>query len=258
MNVCEIERVTRSAWPAFEEEELSCGVLRYASGTDRRVNALSLYPDSSPDPRELIEATERFFGERGAAPIVRIVLSPASSLAALHAVDAALACRGYEKQSPTSTMVCTLGDLTVRSQETVVMAESLSGLRLWLRSWYALSDRPDDGIEVHALALSRLDPENLLLATREEDGELLGTGMGVLAAGSIGLFGIATAGARRREGHATTIVCNLLQCAQARGARYAYLQVEESNAAAIRLYEKLGFTRLYSYWYRVGQRTNRN
>ena len=39
--------------------------------------------------------------------------------------------------------------------------------------------------------------------------------------------------------------------AREQGARYAYLQVVQSNSVAVHLYEKLGYRKLYSYWYRV-------
>jgi ribosomal protein S18 acetylase RimI-like enzyme len=35
------------------------------------------------------------------------------------------------------------------------------------------------------------------------------------------------------------------------GADKAYLQVMQSNVAAMQLYEGLGFRAAYSYWYRV-------
>ena len=72
MNVMEIENAARHAWPAIEEE-LSFGVLRYSRGTDRRTNSLSLYLDVEFETDKLIDAAEKFFAERDAVPIVRIV-----------------------------------------------------------------------------------------------------------------------------------------------------------------------------------------
>jgi ribosomal protein S18 acetylase RimI-like enzyme len=46
----------------------------------------------------------------------------------------------------------------------------------------------------------------------------------------------------------------MLAWAPAQAARFAYVQALANNARAIRLYEKLGYRRLYQYWYRV-QRT---
>lgn len=41
----------------------------------------------------------------------------------------------------------------------------------------------------------------------------------------------------------------VLEKARRQGARYAYLQVVQTNKAAMNLYSKLGFRKVYTYWY---------
>ena len=66
----------------------------------------------------------------------------------------------------------------------------------------------------------------------------------------MGLFDIITHASAQRRGHARTVVATLLRNAWELGARYAYLQVQEDNAAARRLYSQFGFAQQYLYWYR--------
>ena len=66
----------------------------------------------------------------------------------------------------------------------------------------------------------------------------------------VGLFDIVTHPRRRRRGHAGALIASLLDVGRHAGATDSYLQVVADNAPAIALYDNLGFSRLYDYWYR--------
>jgi GNAT superfamily N-acetyltransferase len=66
-----------------------------------------------------------------------------------------------------------------------------------------------------------------------------------------GLFNMVTTSGQRGRGHATALVRELLQAAAAAGVRFAYLQVDASNAPARHVYGKFGFRDRYAYWYRA-------
>ena len=249
MNVMEIEKASRLAWPALEEQELPFGVLRYARGADRRANSLSVYPNVSFENAELISVTENFFARRNIAPVVKLLQPRVSSFEDVIAIDSALADRGYEKLSLTHSMLLDLDEVALGDA-----SESYHELTVkpWLCAWYELTNRQAENIAIHTITLAKIKSPHLFLANKNEEGRTLSSAMGVLAHGALGLFGIATAEEYRNKGHASKILASLLNWGRSRGARYAYLQVEESNHAALSLYHRWGFRKLYSYWYRVG------
>jgi GNAT superfamily N-acetyltransferase len=98
--------------------------------------------------------------------------------------------------------------------------------------------------------LAAIEPEAGLFALEREDEEPLATAICVQDGDLAGLFEVATALAERGKGYARRIVLSALKWARLRGARTAWLQVEESNAHARALYASLGFAELYRYHYR--------
>jgi len=66
-----------------------------------------------------------------------------------------------------------------------------------------------------------------------------------------GLFDIVTASAHRGQGIGTEIVAALLARAWERGARIAFLQVDEGNGPALAIYRRFGFHTCYRYHYRA-------
>jgi N-acetylglutamate synthase len=256
MNMMEIERAARLAWPALEEQELPFGVLRYSRGTDRRANSLNLYPDVGFDPISLIGVVEEFFHERGAAPIVKITHMDDSEEDVLADIDIALADRGYQKQAPTYSMLLDLSGRATSEKVTQHSCIEVVDVGPWLEAWFDLADKDFEKIEVHKALLSESKLAQRHLLFRGCTGNAIGSGMAVYANHSIGLFGITTAVAHRNKGNALEILNSLLEWGVSQGAKFAYLQVEEANHAALSLYRKLGFRNSYSYWYRVGKNSS--
>ena len=87
--------------------------------------------------------------------------------------------------------------------------------------------------------------------TLSVDGLVVACGLGVVERGFIGLHDIITDKAYRNRGLAEQMILHLLHWGKSHGADESYLQVVKGNAAARRLYAKLGYTDVYSYWYRV-------
>ena len=78
---------------------------------------------------------------------------------------------------------------------------------------------------------------------------VVATGVGSVGHGWLGIHGMRTLPAHRGQGHAWRILQALAWQAQARGVAQAYLQVDETNHSALRLYASLGFSVAWRYIY---------
>ena len=76
----------------------------------------------------------------------------------------------------------------------------------------------------------------------ESDGEPAGFLVARVAADEFEILNLAVKPAFRRRGIALRLMNEAFQCGCAAGARRAYLEVRGSNAVAIALYSRLGFT----------------
>ena len=85
---------------------------------------------------------------------------------------------------------------------------------------------------------------------RDADAAVLAAGQFAREGDLVGLYDVHTRDDERGRGLAGALCAHLLQAAAAEGASVAYLQVENSNERALRVYERLGFSDGYSYHYR--------
>jgi ribosomal protein S18 acetylase RimI-like enzyme len=188
---------------------------------------------------EKIPYCERLYGQAGMPALFRI--TPFSSPPEL---DRELEWRGYERFDETAVEAATINSAQIAHGD----AQSID-LRAWVDAVGELRASPVVHRETHFARIDAMPLRKLPVAVREDD-RVVATGLAVLEEDCVGLFDIITAAHAQRRGHAKTVVATLLRRGWELGARHAYLQVQEGNVAARRLYSQFGFAQQYLYWYR--------
>jgi GNAT superfamily N-acetyltransferase len=214
-------------------------ILRLAPGKAKRARSVNAVYASRRPLDEKIEYCERLYRAAALPAIFRI--TPFSQPGDL---DLELDRRGYQRFDPTAVEYAPidrarLGDPVARPMD----------LPAWVDAVGRLRESPASHRAAH---LARLQGTALTLraVAIEDKGAVLATGLAIVEDDSVGLFDIVTAPAARRQGHGRRVVESLLHQAWELGARHAYLQVQEANTAARRVYAALGFAQQYLYWYR--------
>jgi ribosomal protein S18 acetylase RimI-like enzyme len=164
-------------------------------------------------------------------------------------LDAYLEEHGYQHVEPTDVLSMPLGAPSKYSG--LLQEVDLDG---WVQEYAALSGRPTSTIPLLRSILQACgQPCFRGAVSAGETFKPVAFGLAVLDQDLVGLFDLVTAEQHRRRGYGAALAAGLLEWGVARGARMAYLQVVRTNVPARELYRKLGFTLVYTYWYRVRQ-----
>jgi N-acetylglutamate synthase len=244
-----IERLAANAWPAANVEVLDGWLLRHTPGVARRRSNSALPPPEAALAGQYgtLDLVERFYADRGQPAVVQV--SPAE----LHGrLDRELAGRGYRRQAPTVVLAAPNDGLSAAppADPGPVVSVTDAVTPGWLAAWAAIEGRPD-AAATGRLVLARIGPPAGFLAATHRDGEVVGVGLVVVERGWAGLFCMATRPEDRRRGVASAVARRAAGWAAGRGARRLYLQVEQDNLPALRLYRRLGFRPSHHYHYRV-------
>ncbi|HEX5724297.1 MAG TPA: GNAT family N-acetyltransferase [Longimicrobiaceae bacterium] len=237
-----VEEASLNAWPGLRQLLLDGWLLRFSRGYTKRANSVSpVYASTLPLAEKVALCEERFRAD-GLPCTFRL-----TSATAPEGLDALLDARGYRRVDPTLVLSRELEDGGLPGEGDGVREAPLEA---WLPLHTRLSGAPPERAATHHDILESIAARRATFALAH-GGDEVACGLGVLEGDLFGLFDLVTAPEWRHRGFGTRLVCGMLAWARARGARSAYLQVTEANLTARRLYEKLGFTHLYDYWYRV-------
>lgn len=237
-----IEAAALWAWPPRETAYVEGWLLRAAGGRLRRVNSvrtLAFTPGADLDGA--IRRVEAWYAARG----LPACFQP-TARSQPPKLEAALAERGYAALPPVSVRLI---------DPAAVPEPTASGIDLLTR--------PTPGV-MNTICDPQLDraarQERAALFARirrphvfglvSQAGEPVATGLCVLDGELAGIFAMRTAVPHRGQGHARQLFQRLAGWARAAGARQLYLQVEDDNAPAVRLYGRFGGHVAYRYWYR--------
>ncbi|MCZ6640130.1 MAG: GNAT family N-acetyltransferase [Gammaproteobacteria bacterium] len=239
-----VEEASLNAWPALQQILLDGWLLRFANGFTKRANSIiPLYPSTQAVPNK-VRYCENLYARERLKTIFRL-----TSIASTNELDDYLTARGYEHHDSTLVLFT---DLAGRSQpEPPPRKFELVNKDDWLKVYTQLTGMPEQAQSLHAAILNGIR-NTCAYAVLSEGDVPLACGLGVLEQELVGLFDVVTQVDRRKSGLGTDLVAELLNWGALKGAQTGYLQVVQNNKPARGLYQKLGFSELYRYWYRIG------
>jgi len=229
----EIERAAVRGWPALATRNIDGWLARSSSRGSVRANSVSAlaYTGSHLD-RALAEVVA-FYRAENAAP--RFTITDVSAPAGL---DAELAGRGWQRHTSHLTMRRDVGPIAAPASAVTVVTHSAP-----TPDWYRiyLDGLSEDRRRVAPQLVERV-PAPCMFFSGVRDGEVIACGLSVLDARVASIQCMATLASARRTGAAKTVLAAIEAFARNGGAQCLYLQADGSNAAAIGLYQSIGFT----------------
>ena len=216
-----IEDLSLNAWPSHQIELYDGWILRFSYFYTHRTNSVEQIGPSTIPVEEKVQYCEEIYRRWGTPAIFKI--SP------LVNPD-----RGYVVQHTTHVMTMDLANFAKKAPAVAVTVSSFIPPK-WIDSLFALKSTTNVMHRMVVPSMYRAIPkETICTSIQDETGTIVATGLGI------------------RDRHYASSICRTILSEGIRlGATKAYLQVVEGNTPAITLYESLGFSYLYTYWFRA-------
>lgn len=240
-NLDEVRRLERLAfrgWPALESQDIHGWHLRFSGGYTKRANSINALEPQPPTDFEVIEEP---FRERGLPPVWRLTPLAPAGMADL------LRIRGYQPIERSLLQRCPLYDGFPADPAVEISPSPASA---WVDAFAAHSPvRPEHRRTMEQMLQSIAQPVGFAFVRYE--GRPMAMAIGAVEGNHMGLFDVLVMPEARRQGLARRVTESLYAWAWEKGARFAYLQVVATNAAAMPLYAAQGFRTVYEYEYLV-------
>jgi N-acetylglutamate synthase len=239
-----IEELTLNAWPPLEILLFDGWILSFSEGYTRRANSVHpLYP-STLELAEKIATCEAAYAAHGHETVFKITSAPGDM-----DLDRALERRAYASIALTSVQSADLSALPSADADTgIVLSSTLD--EKWFADFNRLAVTPKALHGSERRLLEKIAPPHAFGSIASE-GEVIGVGLVVVERGFAGLFDIIVDTRVRNQGLGRRLCISLLRWARDHSAHTGYLAVMADNAPAHKLYANLGFSELYTYWYRA-------
>ena len=243
------EELTCNSVPALQTLLYDGWVLRFANGYCGRANSVGMLYPSTLDIQLKINECEKIYSARGLNTLFKLTDNTAPVL------DTLLAGQGYETARPTSLMAMDITDKNFDSADCVITSYADD---VWLEAYCNLSEyeHGDNKTNAKLIMDNTKNPASYIRIVK--NGVTIACGSTVVERGYAALLNIVVDKYLRGYGYGKLLCTSLLNEAKKLGAETSYLQVMQNNETAVKLYESLGYTHRYTYWYRVKEFCNEN
>lgn len=241
-----IEDLSLNAWPSYQMQVYDGWIIRFSHFYTHRTNSVEQIGTSTLPLTEKIAYCEQIYRRFKTPSIFKI--TPLTD----ERMDILLHENGYHIEHTTDVMTIDLTpDLYIKDTSDVSVCTTNHIAPEWIEALFRLKQTTNKVHRRIVPAMYAAIPKDVIAAYILKNGEVIATGLGILDREYIGIYAIHVEDRYRRRGYAEAMVRTLMKKGSASGATKAYLQVVSDNTGARRLYEKIGFRKLYSYWFRV-------
>jgi len=242
------EELSMNAWPSLRSDHYDGWVLRYANQYTKRAN--SVYPlyKGYLSYEEKVAYCEAYYNKHQMPTTFKI-----HDDEGLHGLDIYLEDQGYHVVDPTDLMVLDLEKSDFEPSFNYRVSEGYSDEAAnELARTIGAQGQEERAVLVRktmATMMAHISQDSFYVYI-EVDGDVIGTGNGVVEQDYVGIFNIVVREAYRGQGYGKKLMLALLKEGKIRGAKKSYLQVICKNEIAMKLYESMGYKQSYRYWYR--------
>lgn len=235
------EEMSFNAHPALNTQFYDGWFLRFADGFSKRANSVNMLYPSTVDVEKKIDECERRYVNQKLASVFKIIEGEHSK------IDLILEKRGYEIATPSDLKFLDLAEKSFSEYECVCFDKPEE---VWIDSWATFEKYSEPSRKTAVKILNNIQNKTIYIS-------LIENGVCVACASSVMENGYAIIGNVvvdedfRGKGYSRKLCETLLSKLKKEGVHTAYLQVVQTNTPAVKLYDGLGFKKLYSYWYRV-------
>lgn len=241
------EELALNAWPALATQHYDGWLLKYSNGYTKRANAVYPIYDSTIDYDQKIDFCEKYYEQLGLETTFKMNDSDM-----LRTLDMALEDKGYHVIDPTDVMIMNLSDYDVIEDHYQVTAGYDDSWAMTYANLIGITgedDQSDLARQTIKDMLQHISFPNFYITFMEGEAPVA-IGYGVVEGGNLGVYNIVVGEAYRGKGYGDRVMNAVINEGIKLGATETYLQVVCANQVAVNLYKKLGYEKLYTYWYR--------
>ena len=242
-DVVALELAANDAWPAPTQARLGSWILRAADNWTGRANSALAVGDPDRPLDAAIDAVVAWYAQHGQPALINAPMPLAAP------VNLALDERGWTARPLTLVQTAPLlSDLPERRDlPPVELADTPSD------GWYDMVAEHKGTLPASARRVLTGVPETVFAHVHDAGGDLVAVARGTVTGPGHwhGISLLQTAPEMRRQGLAQHVLRAMAQWAQQHDSTRSYLQVEERNAPAVALYQRLGFNTHHTYLTRV-------
>ena len=239
-----LERIAANGYVALEEQEYDGWELRFTQGFTGRANSIQIKGDSTIALPEKVAYCEKEYAAHGLPCMFKLTDADGELLSFLEK-------RGYQAVKPTDVMLLTLNEAASDFDEAAVMEGVLYGNTPegWFEPYFEYEDLRDEKKEelvrrIHA----KVSAEKVYIRLMRE-GKAAAVASLAIESGYSLLHNVVVAPELRGMGLGKKLCRAAILISKECGASQMYLQVMQKNPVAMELYRKLGFKKVYTYYY---------